>query len=204
VTSAAWLAAMARMTKKDVKAAVRQMRNLGRHASMEEAQARGEISASRAGQILDWVKSRTLPVQLRDNAEAVADIVEILVRAAVPGASLDDLEALLARIVAVWEAEHPDADGDRFEDRYVHLGSAFDDAGTLRGDLTPECAAAVQAVLEALGKKAGPEDTHSEGQRFHDALQLGCTLLPRVGVRWLAVPKICTSFGTLSGWLILK
>ena len=33
----------------------------------------------------------------------------------------------------------------------------------LRGNLTPECAAAVQAVLEALGKKAGPEDARTEG-----------------------------------------
>ena len=47
----------------------------------------------------------------------------------------------------------------------------------IRGNLTPECAAAVQAVLEALGKKAGAEDTRTEGQRFHDALQQGCELL---------------------------
>jgi Domain of unknown function (DUF222) len=179
VNSAAWLAAMAQMTKKDAKAAVRQMRTLGRHPSLEEALARGEISASWAGQILNWVKSKTLPVQLCRDAGAVADIVKILVRAAVAGATLGDLEALLARVVALWQAEHPDADDDRFEDRYVHLGSTFDGAGTLRGDLTPECAAAVQAVLEALGKKAGPEDTRSEGQRFHDALQLGCELLIR-------------------------
>src|SRR5208337_2973888 len=44
---------------------------------------------------------------------------------------------------------------------------------------TPECAASLQAVLETLGKKAGPEDGRSEGQRFHDALQLACQLLLR-------------------------
>jgi hypothetical protein len=179
VTSAAWLAAMAQMTRKDARAAVRQMRTLRRHPSLEEALARGEISASRAGQILAWVRDKRLPAQLRHDAGAVAGIVEILVRAAVSGATLADLEALLARVAAMWQAGHPDADGDRFEDRHVHLGSTFDGAGTLRGDLTPECAAAVQAVLEALGKKAGPEDTRSEGQRFHDALQLGCELLIR-------------------------
>jgi hypothetical protein len=27
-------------------------------------------------------------------------------------------------------------------------------------------------VLEALGKKAGPEDDRTEGERFHDALRL--------------------------------
>ena len=37
----------------------------------------------------------------------------------------------------------------------------------------------MQAVLEALGKKAGPEDRRTEGQRFHDALQQGCELLIR-------------------------
>jgi len=178
-TSAAWLYAMARMSSKDAKSAVRQMRALGRHLSLGQALAAGEISASWAGQILDWVKDKRLPAQLRHDAEAVTGIVEILVRAAVSGATLADLEALLARVVAVWQADHPDADGDRFDDRYVHLGSTFDGAGTLRGDLTPECAAAVQAVLEALGKKAGPEDTRTEGQRFHDALQLGCELLIR-------------------------
>jgi Domain of unknown function (DUF222) len=178
-TSAAWLYAMAQLSKKDAKAAVRQMKNLGRHPSLEQALAAGQVSASWAGQILDWTRNKKLPAQLRHDAEAVVGIVEILVRAAVSGATLADLEALLARVVAVWQAEHPDADGDRFEDRYVHVGSTFDGAGTLRGDLTPECTAAVQAVLEALGKKAGPEDTRTEGQRFHDALQLGCELLIR-------------------------
>ena len=49
----------------------------------------------------------------------------------------------------------------------------------VRGDLTPECAAAVTAVLEALGKRAGPEDLRSQPERFHDALQLACELLLR-------------------------
>ena len=71
----------------------------------------------------------------------------------------------------------PDADDDGFDDRYVQAGTTFGGAGVIRGNLTPECAAAVQAVLEALGKKAGAEDTRTEGQRFHDALQQGCELL---------------------------
>ena len=76
-----------------------------------------------------------------------------------------------------WRASRPDADEDGFDDRYVQAGTTFGGAGVLRGNLTPECAAAVQAVLEALGKKAGAEDTRTEGQRFHDALQPGCELL---------------------------
>jgi hypothetical protein len=55
----------------------------------------------------------------------------------------------------------------------------------IRGDLTPECAADVRAVLEAPGKKAGPEDDRTEAQRFHDALQLACAREPRVcRFRW--------------------
>ena len=76
-----------------------------------------------------------------------------------------------------WRASRPDADEDGFDDRYVQAGTTFGGAGVIRGNLTPECAAAVQAVLEALGKKAGAEDTRTEGQRFHDALQQGCELL---------------------------
>ncbi|HTU07900.1 MAG TPA: DUF222 domain-containing protein, partial [Trebonia sp.] len=176
-TSARWLEAMARMTVRDAKAAMRQMRALGKHPCLEEALAAGEISASWAAQILKWVSK--LPARLRHDDEAIAGIVEILVRAAASGASLEDLQAILVRAEALWRAGHPDADDDRFEDRYVQVASTVDGAGTLRGDLTPECTAAVQAVLDALGKKAGPEDNRSEGQRFHDALQLGCELLIR-------------------------
>jgi len=176
-TSARWLTAMGRMTLRDAKAAVRQMRVLGKHPCLAEALERGEISASWAAQILRWVSK--LPVRLRHDDDAVAGIVEILVRAAASGASLEDLQAILARAEALWRAGHPDADDDNFEDRYVQVGSTVDGAGTIRGDLTPECTAAVQAVLDALGKKAGPEDNRSEGQRFHDALQLGCELLIR-------------------------
>jgi hypothetical protein len=61
----------------------------------------------------------------------------------------------------------------------VQVGTTFGGAACIRGNLTPECNVAVQAVLEALGKKAGPEDHRTEGQRFHDALQAGCELLIR-------------------------
>ena len=47
----------------------------------------------------------------------------------------------------------------------------FEGAGVLTGDLTPECAAVVTAVLDALSAPAGAEDTRTYGQRYHDALQ---------------------------------
>ena len=63
----------------------------------------------------------------------------------------------------------------------MRLGLTFGGAGVLEGDLTPACAAAVQAVLEALGKKAGPEDARTAAQRRHDALEEACRRLTAAG-----------------------
>jgi hypothetical protein len=41
----------------------------------------------------------------------------------------------------------------------------------LTGDLTPECAAVVGVVLDALSAPAGAEDDRTREQRYHDALQ---------------------------------
>lgn len=177
-TASAWLAAMGRMSARDAKAAVRQMRALGKHRPLEEALARCEISVSWADQIIDWISK--LPAQLRADTETILGIEKILVEAAASGASLQDLATILARALNQWQAQHPDPDeDDGFDDRWVLIGSTFGGAASIRGSLTPECGAAVQAVLEALGKKAGSEDTRTEAQRFHDALQQGCELLIR-------------------------
>jgi len=50
-----------------------------------------------------------------------------------------------------WRASRPDADEDGFDDRYVQVGTTFQGAGVIRGNLTPECAAAVQAVGRRVG-----------------------------------------------------
>ncbi|MFZ0001813.1 MAG: DUF222 domain-containing protein, partial [Trebonia sp.] len=128
-------------------------------------------SKSQALAIAGW--TRKLPAELR------AETIKILVQAARSGASLDDLRIIAAVAEQKWRASRPDGDEDGFDDRYVQAGTTFGGAGVIRGNLTPECAAAVQAVLEALGKKAGSEDPRTEGQRFHDALQAGCELLIR-------------------------
>jgi hypothetical protein len=168
-TSAAWLMAMADMTRPDAKTKVWRMRLLRDHPAMADALAAAEISKSQALAIAKWTKK--LPAELR------AETIKILVEAAAAGASLDDLRIIAAVALEKWRASRPDADEDGFDDRYVQVGTTFQGAGVIRGNLTPECAAAVQAVLEALGKKAGAEDTRTEGQRFHDALQQGCELL---------------------------
>ena len=81
---------------------------------------------------------------------------------------------------AAWFRLLPYEPDNGFDDRYVQVGTTFGGAAVIRGNLTPECATAVRAVLEALGKKQGPEDDRTEGKRFHDALQLACPPLPRV------------------------
>jgi hypothetical protein len=167
--SAAWLMAMTDMTRRDARAEVRRMRLLRGHPAMAAALADADISKSQAIAIADW--TRKLPAELR------AETISILVQAARAGASLDDLRVIAGVALQRWRASRPDADDDGFDDRYVQVATTFGGAGVIRGNLTPECAAAVQAVLEALGKKADSEDVRTEGQRFHDALQQGCELL---------------------------
>ena len=78
----------------------------------------------------------------------------------------------------------PDGPDGGFDDRSVRLETTFEGAGVLGGDLTPECAAVVGAVLDALSAPAGAGDLRTHGQRYHDALAeamqrlLGAGLLP--------------------------
>ena len=53
----------------------------------------------------------------------------------------------------------------------MRLETTFGGAGVMSGDLTPECAAVVTAVLDALSAPRGAEDDRTHGQRYHDALE---------------------------------
>jgi hypothetical protein len=172
-SSSAWLTARAGMSKKAAKASVRQMRQLAGRPLLDEALAAGGITDSLAFTIADW--TRKLPAEMRTETD------RILLEAAAAGASLQDLATIAACAIEKWRQQQPDPGqpDDGFDDRYVKVGTTFGGAGVIRGDLTPECTAAVRAVLEALGKKTGPEDDRSEEKRFHDALQLACELLLR-------------------------
>jgi Domain of unknown function (DUF222) len=171
-SSSAWLAAKSRMTKRDALAAVRQMRQFSQRPGLHGAVAAGDLSKSWADAIARW--TRKLPEEMR------ADTDKILLEAAAAGASLEDLATISASAIERWRSMRPDPEDDfDFRDRYVRLGRTFGGAGVIRGDLTPECAAAVTAVMESLGKKRGPEDDRNEGQRFHDALAEACHLLLR-------------------------
>jgi|tagenome__1003787_1003787.scaffolds.fasta_scaffold20976279_2 hypothetical protein len=168
-----WLAARARITQKAAGVEVRRMRQLRRHPVIAAAQARGEVSESWAAEMAEW--TRRLPVELREGTD------KLLVDTAAAGANLEDLAFVARAAYERWRSQQPDPDepDDGFDDRYLKLGTTIDNAGRVTGDLTPECTAAVQAVLESLGKKRGPEDARSEPQRFHDALQEACELLIR-------------------------
>ena len=64
----------------------------------------------------------------------------------------------------------------------MRLETTFEGAGVLGGDLTPECAAVVGAVLDALSAPAGAEDTRSQAQRYHDGLQEAMRRLVAAGL----------------------
>jgi hypothetical protein len=172
-SSTPWLMARAGLTRKAARAQVRQMRLLGERPDLEAAMAGAVLSESQAGEIAGW--TRDLPVEMR----AATD--KIIVQAAQAGAPLEDLAVIAAAAIEQHRRQQPDPEEDesRFRDRHLRVGVTFGGAAVIRGDLTPECAAAVRAVTESLGKKRGPEDDRTEPQRFHDALQEACQLLLR-------------------------
>ena len=173
-TTAAWLAGRAGLGRKDAKATVRTMRLLGRHPLLDDAAADGAVTISWAREMAAWTG------KIGDQ-DLQRDADQILLEAAAAGADLDGLRVIAQAAYEAWRAARPDDDPHRkgFEDRFAQLDTTLDGAGRLTGDLTPECAEAVTAVLEALGKKRGPEDDRTVAQRCHDALQEGCELLIR-------------------------
>lgn len=177
---ATWLTAMGRMTRQAANAQVKQMRQLRDHPEIHQGLASKAISESWAAEMAKMTSK--LPSEVR------GDIDKLLVGTAVAGADLHDLALVARTAYEAWRrSQGPDPDdgsGDDpddggFDERYLRLGTTLDGVGTVTGNLTKECAEALQAVLDALGKKAGPEDDRTEGQRFHDALQLACELLIR-------------------------
>ncbi|HTU73953.1 MAG TPA: DUF222 domain-containing protein [Trebonia sp.] len=175
-SSASWLAAKNKTTRKAANAEVRRMRQFREHPQIARAVASGAISEAWAGEMADW--TRRLPEDWR------ADVDRILLETAAAGAGFDDLAMIAQAAYEKWRQQQADPDDpdDGFDERYLKLATTIDDAGRVTGNLTPECAAALQAVLEALGKKAGPQDDRTEVQRRHDALQEACELLIRAGM----------------------
>jgi Domain of unknown function (DUF222) len=135
----------------------------GTHPQVMAALAAGDLSESYGRAICQWTDK--LPEKYRDESD------ELLVKAAAAGLGLADLSALYAEMYERARGDLPDEDPDRaFGDRGVRLETTFQGAGVLNGDLTPECAAVVGAVLDALSAPAGAEDDRTREQRYHDAL----------------------------------
>ena len=168
----AWLIHKTRITKGAAVAYTAWVRRAAAHPEVAGVLAAGEMSESFARMICLWTDK--LPQDCRPAADA------ILLTAAKAGADLRDLAGLAAEILARSGPE--DSPDDKFGDRGVKLESTFDGAGVLSGDLTPECAAVVTAVLDALSAPVGAEDTRTYAQRYHDALQEAMRRLVAAGL----------------------
>jgi hypothetical protein len=166
-----WLKWQTRVTAGAAAGAVGWVRRLAAHPVIGDALAAGDLSESWARQLCAWTDRLPLAKQ---------DADEILAGAARAGV---DLAALAGLAQEMYERSHRDGDaGDGFGDRTVWLGTTLGGAGRLTGDLTAGCSAALSAVLEALGKRAGPADIRTAAQRRHDALEEACTRLIAAGM----------------------
>jgi hypothetical protein len=133
------------------------------HPRVMAALAAWQVSESVGRMICLWTDK--LPEKFREESD------ELLLTAAMAGLGLQELGALAAEMYERSRADLPDEDPARaFEDRAVRLQTTFQGAGVMTGDLTPECAAVVGAVLDALSAPAGAEDGRTREQRYHDAL----------------------------------
>jgi hypothetical protein len=161
---ASWLIHRTKVTKGAARGHLRWARRATGHPQVLAALAEGTVlTESMARTICGWTDK--LPAGCRDTADG------ILVTAARAGARQDDLAALAAEIYARSLSDDQDDPQLSFEDRKVRVETTFAGAGVISGDLTPECAAVVTAVLEALSAPAGAEDTRTREQRYHDALE---------------------------------
>jgi hypothetical protein len=160
----AWLIHKTRVTKVVAVAHTAWAKRMVTHPRVVAALAAENLSESYGRTICQWTDK--LPEDCRPAADA------ILLSAATAGMELRDLAGLAAEMYERSRPDLPDEDPARaFEDRAVRLETTFQGAGILNGDLTPQCAEVVGAVLDALSAPAGAEDDRTHAQRYHDALQ---------------------------------
>jgi hypothetical protein len=159
-----WLIHRTRITKGAARGHLGWARRAVAHPTVVAALAEGTVlSESMARTVCGWTDK--LPPDCRPTAD------DILVAAARAGARQDDLAGLAAEIYARSLPEDDNQQEPAFEDRQVRVETTFAGAGVIAGDLTPECAAVVTAVLDALSAPVGAEDTRTREQRYHDALE---------------------------------
>jgi hypothetical protein len=159
-----WLVYKTGVTKGAAASHTAWMRRALEHPAMFAAMAAGDVSEPVARLLCQWTDK--IPEARRADADT------ILVAAAVAGTDLPHLAELYGEIYERSQPEAPSQDKDEaFDDRSVRLETTFGGAGVVSGDLTPECAAVVAKVLDALSAPGGEEDDRSQAQRYHDALQ---------------------------------
>jgi hypothetical protein len=171
----AWLIHKTGVTKGAAVAYTAWVRRAEDHPRVHAVLATGDLPESVARIVCQW--TNRLPQEQREAAD------DKLVAAAVAGMSLQDLAELFGEIYEQSRSGSPDEDKDEvFDDRAVRLVTTFQGAGVMSGDLTPECAEAVAAVLDALSAPVGAEDTRTREQRYHDALQEAMCRLTAAGL----------------------
>ena len=147
-TPRAWLTARTRITKGAANEAVKWERTLARHPKLAAGLAAEEISPSWAAKIAAW--NGRLPEAEIDGADE-----NLLQVGQAGGADLADLAALAQEIYE--RTVGPDDDDDSFGGRALWLDATFGGAGKVNGNLTPGCTAALQALMDALGKPRAPK-----------------------------------------------
>ena len=173
----AWLIRHTKVTKGTAAGHIGWVRRARAHPRIAAAIAAGELTESWARAICGWTGE--LPQDSQDTAD------DILAGAAKGGLDLRDLAALAAEMQARAEPGGDgggDDPGQVFEDRAVRLETTFGGAGVLAGDLTPECAAVIRTVLDALSAPRGADDTRTHEQRYHDAMEEAMRRLVTAGL----------------------
>ena len=156
-----WLIHRTGITRAAAMACSAWARCIREHPKIAGAMTTGVMSES-------WARALCEITGKLPTAEDVDTADGILVWAALHGAVLAELVSLATEIYA---RSLPDGGPDPApEDRALRLATTLDGAGVLHGDLTPECTAMVTAVLDALSKPAGAQDTRTKAERYHDAL----------------------------------
>jgi hypothetical protein len=144
-------------------------RRLAQHPDVAAALAAGVVSPSYARLICELTDR--VPAEHRGEAD------QILLGAVGDGAVLRDLPGLAEQVLrrlAPPDDDDADDEGDEFGQRRLRLARHYQGWGHLDADLTPAASQALQAVLDALGRPAGPEDARSQDQRDHDVLEQLC------------------------------
>jgi hypothetical protein len=164
-----------RVTVGQARAHVGLMRSRAVHPGFERALLGGYLSLSVARRV------GKLTAKIEDDGDR-AWVDEMIVTAAAAGADEHDLVVIAG--AAMERLAPPDPD-QPFTGRSLKLDTTLDGAGVLHGELTPECAAMLGAVLSRLALRRGTEDDRNQLQRNHDALAemcrrlLGSDLIPR-------------------------